>query len=74
MFGTSNSEMSGMICAPIRRDGEAESRQRMDNKNGRYGGSRTQTPARYGCKLWHDEAGRMPLKSTVRESSPGYNG
>lgn len=74
MFGTKNSEMDGMMCAPIRRGGEADSRQRMDNMNGRYGGSRTQTPARYGCKLWHEEAGRTATKTTARESCPGYNG
>lgn len=62
------------MCAPIRRDGEAESRQTMDNKNGRYGGSRTQTPSRYGIKLWHEESGRRVERPTVRESSPGYNG
>lgn len=46
----------------------------MDNMNGRYGGSRTQTPARYGCKLWHDEAGHTMPKNTAREVYPGYNG
>ena len=69
-----NSEMGGRMCAPTGRVGEAESRQRMDNMNGRYGGSRTQTPARYGCKLWHEEGGRTAPKSTARESCPGYNG
>ena len=74
MFGTKKSEMDGMMCVPIRRGGEADSRQRTDNMNGRYGGSRTQTPARYGCKLWHEEAGRTATKTTARESCPGYNG
>lgn len=72
MNGTKQTEMGGRMCAPIGRVGEAESRQQMENRDGRYGESRT--AVRYGTKLWHGDSGGAVSRATMRESSPGYNG
>lgn len=66
--------MECMTCAPWRSKGELEGRQTMDIMSGRCGETGMQTPARYGCKLWHDEAGHTMPKNTAREVYPGYNG
>lgn len=64
-----NLQMERKTCAPRDSRGGLESRQQMDIVSSRCG-----TTARYGCKLWHDDAGRTAPKSTARESCPGYNG
>lgn len=64
-----NLQMERKTCAPQGNRGGHESRQQMD-----IAGSRCETTARYGCKLWHDDAGNTTPKETPREMYPGYIG
>ncbi|MBR6130428.1 MAG: hypothetical protein IKQ20_01050 [Bacteroidales bacterium] len=64
-----NLQMERKTCAPQGNRGGLESRQQMD-----IAGSRCHTTARYGCKLWHDDAGNTTPKETPREMYPGYIG
>lgn len=64
-----NLQMECKTCAPQGNRGGLESRQQMD-----IAGSRCHTTARYGCKLWHDDAGNTTPKETPREMYPGYIG
>lgn len=61
--------MERKTCAPRDSRGGLESRQQMDIVS-----SRCHTTARYGCKLWHDDAGNTTPKETPREMYPGYIG
>ena len=64
-----NLQMERKTCAPRDSRGWLESRQQMDIVSSRCG-----TTARYGCKLWHDDAGSTTPKETPREMYPGYIG
>lgn len=68
-----NLQMERKTCAPRDSRGRLESRQQMDAVSSRSD-TTGRTAARYGCKLWHDDAGNTTPKETPREMYPGYIG
>lgn len=66
--------MECVTCAPWKSKGELEGRQSMDIVSGRCGETGLQTPARFGCRLWHDDEGHSMRGQQGKEHYPGYNG